>query len=306
MTDLPVVLQNSPVAPFYLRKTPYFLICAAIGLSPSLCLSLMLTQNPIFLLLMVPLLFVSTYFISVPMALFGRHLYRKAHPHTKGQGRLFSQTVEVQKAWMDISKLRGRRGLVLNFQIQAAYLVGKTLEVVVRFRGPDGFYVRGDLRNYRGPAGEALVRFSSKPLKNTVAVFERLWMFLPIRALNLPPGTTEVDLEAEVLVGAENIVHTEYDLPIRFRPMPEDFPHLLAAPEGASESGLELEEGDLSFVGATTSASEATHCGVCGDTLTGQVIVHCSLCEGGHHSECWDYLGGCSTYACEGRPAATD
>jgi hypothetical protein len=50
-----------------------------------------------------------------------------------------------------------------------------------------------------------------------------------------------------------------------------------------------LEEGDNLPAG---------HCQVCGEQLRGE-LQHCPLCNTPHHTECWEYIGGCSTYGCE-------
>ena len=41
-------------------------------------------------------------------------------------------------------------------------------------------------------------------------------------------------------------------------------------------------------------------CQVCGESLTGE-LVYCASCETPHHRDCWQYFGGCSTYACGGK-----
>ena len=43
-----------------------------------------------------------------------------------------------------------------------------------------------------------------------------------------------------------------------------------------------------------------TGCPVCGTTL-GATAVRCESCRTPHHSECWTYVGQCSTYACKGK-----
>jgi hypothetical protein len=42
---------------------------------------------------------------------------------------------------------------------------------------------------------------------------------------------------------------------------------------------------------------EDAHCKVCGEEF-GSEIVCCRRCKTPHHRECWEYNGGCSTYAC--------
>jgi len=256
------------------------------------------------LLLFAPFLFLGMYPISIPFTLGARALYRKVHPPQVGVGRQLDSRVEIQRLWRDITRLRGRRGLVLSLSLRAGYLQGKRLEVVARLRGPDGRYLRGQLRNYRGDLGEVRVRYTTQPIQNMVALFERIWMFVPMRALGLPPGTRGVELVAEVLVGVDGTTYAEAELPVSFRPLPEDFPHLLPEPAAGAPEGAP-EEGDaVQFLGDAPAAPGASACGVCGDPLEGDVQVRCDLCDAPHHPECWEYLGGCSTYACEGRPAA--
>jgi len=53
-------------------------------------------------------------------------------------------------------------------------------------------------------------------------------------------------------------------------------------------AGIVLEEVKILSGGA---------CPVCGTAMTSQT-VRCQTCRTPHHSECWQYLGRCSTYAC--------
>lgn len=39
-------------------------------------------------------------------------------------------------------------------------------------------------------------------------------------------------------------------------------------------------------------------CQVCGDALASDIVL-CPRCQTPHHRECWQYFGGCSTYACD-------
>jgi Prokaryotic RING finger family 1 len=46
-------------------------------------------------------------------------------------------------------------------------------------------------------------------------------------------------------------------------------------------------------------------CKVCGEpVLDGQVIT-CSVCNTPHHRDCWEYVGGCSIYGCNGKVGVT-
>jgi len=40
-----------------------------------------------------------------------------------------------------------------------------------------------------------------------------------------------------------------------------------------------------------------SQCQVCGESLSAD-LVYCSACKTPSHRECWEYFGGCSTYAC--------
>ena len=42
-------------------------------------------------------------------------------------------------------------------------------------------------------------------------------------------------------------------------------------------------------------------CPVCGTVMAAS--VRCEACRTPHHSECWQYMGRCSTYACKGTRA---
>ncbi len=42
------------------------------------------------------------------------------------------------------------------------------------------------------------------------------------------------------------------------------------------------------------------HCVVCGELLSSD-LVSCRSCRTPHHRECWQYFGGCATYACGGK-----
>src|SRR5262245_34413271 len=46
-------------------------------------------------------------------------------------------------------------------------------------------------------------------------------------------------------------------------------------------------------------------CPICqSDILGGEVTTRCPRCRQVHHRECWEEVGGCSTYGCEEAPAA--
>jgi hypothetical protein len=54
----------------------------------------------------------------------------------------------------------------------------------------------------------------------------------------------------------------------------------------------------IEFVGEVREPNEGeSQCQVCGEALA-RDLVYCSACQTPHHRECWEYFGGCSTYAC--------
>lgn len=70
----------------------------------------------------------------------------------------------------------------------------------------------------------------------------------------------------------------------------------------ASERLIELARNvsaeGITFLSAShADLAERPHCLVCGEGLTGQLVA-CSRCKTLHHRDCWDYSGGCATYAC--------
>lgn len=83
---------------------------------------------------------------------------------------------------------------------------------------------------------------------------------------------------------------------------------------GSEESLERLVRVAREFVGAALevggsapilweSSSGGGRCPVCASPFAGRT-ARCAKCATPHHRECWDYAGGCSTYACGGtRPA---
>jgi len=57
----------------------------------------------------------------------------------------------------------------------------------------------------------------------------------------------------------------------------------------------------ITFVAESVKIAEPdegeSQCQVCGEVLAAD-LVYCSGCKTPHHRECWEYFGGCSTYAC--------
>ena len=304
----PTVVVPAQPLPFWKERKVLAPFCLTLGGFPVLFSLFILALSGMDLALFGVLAFFSGCLSlgSIPVAW---SIWRSVYP--SGDTRRFSYRMPLKKAWYDITRLRGRRGLLVHVSFLAHGFVGRRIEVVVRLRGPDGHYVRSTLRNYRGDHAELRARHLTDPVKNGVAAFRNLWIFIPMRALALPAGSEQVRLTAEVLLSSDGVVHTEHDLRIEFRPLPEDFPHQLPSrgvtalplPEpGEAEGGG--DDGGIEILAAEAGPNEAqTTCGVCGDQLEVDLVVTCRICGTKVHKECWDYIGGCPTYACEGRPA---
>ena len=219
------------------------------------------------------------------------------------------QQLKVERAWVDVSRLRGRRGLVVQYSLQTHGLIHKRLELAVRVRGPDGRYLPALLRNYRGDRGEVLVRHATKPLKSQSSRFNRMWVFLPLRAIPVPAPVHRMSVVLEAAFACEGRLLSESHHPYTFVPTADDRSDLLlAATTGAATAAPTTtpdhpEDEDAIVVLASNGPAEDTTCGVCGDSLAGEPVARCNLCDSASHKECWEYMQGCSTYACEGRPA---
>lgn len=54
----------------------------------------------------------------------------------------------------------------------------------------------------------------------------------------------------------------------------------------------------IEFVGEAQQPDAAqSQCQICGEALESD-LVYCASCHTPHHRDCWEYYGGCSTYAC--------
>jgi hypothetical protein len=42
-------------------------------------------------------------------------------------------------------------------------------------------------------------------------------------------------------------------------------------------------------------------CKVCGDPISGNPKVFCSICRTPHHRDCWEFIGSCSVFGCKGK-----
>lgn len=75
----------------------------------------------------------------------------------------------------------------------------------------------------------------------------------------------------------------------------------LEVPTGPAWHGERVTADGLEVVAA---ASKPGACLVCGEGLRRDPVV-CKRCHTPHHAECWDYAGGCVTFACVANPSRT-
>lgn len=60
----------------------------------------------------------------------------------------------------------------------------------------------------------------------------------------------------------------------------------------------------ITFLGPHRSAAGSeVHCQVCGIAIDAGEITRCSRCGAPHHTDCWNYNGGCAIYGCKRRSA---
>jgi hypothetical protein len=67
----------------------------------------------------------------------------------------------------------------------------------------------------------------------------------------------------------------------------------------ADPAGIEFL-GAVSVQSAAVSGEAIPHCIVCGEALRTDLVT-CRSCRTPHHKDCWQYFGGCATYACGGK-----
>lgn len=56
-------------------------------------------------------------------------------------------------------------------------------------------------------------------------------------------------------------------------------------------------------LGIVINHGEGADCLVCGEQIKGHAMLTCTTCSTPHHKDCWEYIGGCSIYACGGKKA---
>jgi hypothetical protein len=105
-------------------------------------------------------------------------------------------------------------------------------------------------------------------------------------------GTFDLDAQA-VTVMVRQYLREESDL-MTLITCAKDFAAFALGAKGS----VEVRSGEI--VLGEVRVATGGECPVCGTAMTAGT-VRCELCRTPHHSECWQYMGRCSTYACAGK-----
>ncbi len=212
--------------------------------------------------------------------------------------------ISLEHFWLKVVRFRGRRGLFLEYSLRTKDLVGHRLACVIRFQDRNGQPLRGTLPAYRGTQNEAQIRYRTEPIRHQESGFPKVWLFLPLRALPIPKEADTFFLFVETLFYSEHegasspkeADTSKAPLPVPIRtPSVEiltPFSFELAPQDPPQEAVLSLE--------FTPSNDEARTCGACAFPLSHSPTRQCAWCEVALHIDCWEFVGGCTTYACEG------
>lgn len=197
--------------------------------------------------------------------------------------------------------LRGRPGLGVFLTVQPLGLAaGEPVELVARLRDHQGSYLAASLEAFRGTQGELLVRreWTVPPeAAGPEGEPQEVGLFVPLLAVDA--GQRRVLRgTVEVLLFSAGTFLAEGEVGVSVRLNDPAFRGLDLLPEGPTRP---LEE-ELEILVEQVRAAEA-HCQVCGDMLdeADPGLVTCTRCGTPSHGECWDFVGRCSTFACEGR-----
>lgn len=105
-------------------------------------------------------------------------------------------------------------------------------------------------------------------------------------------GTFDLDSQT-VTVMVRQLLREEVDLTTLIACAKDFAAFVLGSPVS-----VEVRRGEI--VMDEVRVATGGECPVCGTAMAAET-VRCELCRTPHHVECWDYMGRCSTYACQGR-----
>lgn len=127
------------------------------------------------------------------------------------------------------------------------------------------------------------------------------------------PGESLGRLRGEVLTQAQEVLRQWRDGQEGAAPAPEEVrDHAQRILAELFDSGSiprhhrdDLEAQLEKHVGLLLVREEST-CRICGEVLSALPRVRCRRCRTPHHEECWEYVGGCSVFACGSRETTPD
>ena len=195
--------------------------------------------------------------------------------------------------------LRKRPGCAIFLQLKISHpLAGRKMELLVEFKDENGHLHKSSLRAYRGDFDEVLVRKEVQLPKvgSKSYPYVEAGVFVPLRAFTLRENQRDLRMQPVVTYKVEWHILEKTVLPY------EVFDTRTIAAlqsETASDGDLVISTVEIGEKG------EELVCQICGYPMT-EDLVTCSTCDTPHHKECWEYIGGCSTYGCEGRPANSE
>ncbi len=113
-----------------------------------------------------------------------------------------------------------------------------------------------------------------------------------------PPGGLLVSVNPERL-----LVQVDRDLGQNGETLLDAVSETLVIFDGMQQAVNRLVSSGISIVAAGTSALDDTVpplCKVCGESILAPSVL-CATCKTPHHRDCWEFIGSCSIYGCNGR-----
>ena len=206
-----------------------------------------------------------------------------------GSNKRGSRYLDVIHSRAEEVTLRKRPGCAIFVQLKISPpLAGRTMQLLVEFKDERGLLHQSSLRAYRGEFGEVLARKEIQLPKagGDKYPYVEAGAFVPLRAFVLQENQRDLRIKPIITYKIKNHIIDTTVLPYEVF----DTKALAALSADVVMAKVELA---------------AAICQICGYPMNDEAVV-CQTCETPHHKECWEYIGGCSTYGCEGRPESSE
>ncbi len=116
-----------------------------------------------------------------------------------------------------------------------------------------------------------------------------------------PPGGMLLSINPERM-----LVQVDRNLALQYEPLSIAVREALAIHDGLIAGvTAKLSEG-VSVIDSGPAAPEDAGpplCKVCGETVGPEPRMTCTRCKAPHHRDCWEFIGGCSIFGCNGKEA---